>query len=155
ERLRALYRSAGDFQSVYGQPLTSLEKAWHEFLATQPLDSATRARAKERFRRGAIFQRVCARELAARVADARASLVADPTRAVHLLETICADDPDEPIHRLDLADALAAAGRYPPALDIATKAAQDERLTNPLRSRAANLTAIVHVAMGQLAQAEQ
>src|SRR5439155_2909008 len=71
ERLRALYRSAGDFQRVYGTPLEALEQAWRRFLEQQPLDPAERARAQERFRRPAIFQKVCARELAARVADAR------------------------------------------------------------------------------------
>ena len=72
ERLRALYRSAGNFSDVYRVPLADLESEWRQFLARQPLTTRERARASEEFRRPAIFKRVCARELAARLVEARA-----------------------------------------------------------------------------------
>src|SRR6185503_3744105 len=66
EKLRALFRSAGNFTDVYRVPLADLEAEWRQFLARQPLTTRSRAQASEEFRRPAIFKRVCARELAAR-----------------------------------------------------------------------------------------
>ena len=62
----------------------------------QPLTTRERARASEDFRRPAIFARVCARELAARLAEARAIQRDEPARAVAILERTCSDDPGEP-----------------------------------------------------------
>jgi tetratricopeptide (TPR) repeat protein len=154
ERLRALYRSAGDFQGVYGQSIDELERQWRAFLDRQPLEPAERARAQERFRRPAIFSKVCARELAARVAEARSRMYVAPERAVALLETACHDDPQEPSFRLDLAEALVAAGRGDQALKMVTGAAGDETLTWPLRARAENLAATLHFHAGRFAEAE-
>jgi tetratricopeptide (TPR) repeat protein len=154
ERLRALYRSAGDFQGVYGQSIDELERQWRAFLDRQPLEPAERARAQERFRRPAIFSKVCARELAARVAEARGRMYVTPDRAVALLESACQDDPQEPSFRLDLAEALAAAGHTDQALRMETQAANDEALTWPLRARAWNLAATLHFHAGRFAEAE-
>ena len=110
DKLRAVYRSAGDFLSVYGFSLAELEQSWLAFLQTQPLDARDEARAKERFRRPAIFHKVCARELAERVAEARERMGSMPEMAVNLLDSVCRDEPDEPAYRLDRAEALAAAG---------------------------------------------
>ena len=93
EKLRALYRSAGNFTDVYRVPLADLEAEWRQFLARQPLTTRERAQASEEFRRPAIFKRVCARELAARLVEARAIEHDDPARAVALLEATCRDDP--------------------------------------------------------------
>lgn len=155
ERLRALYRSAGDFEGVYGEPLERLEARWRAFLEKQPLDPAERARAQERFRRPAIFQKVCARELAARVAEARGQMYATPDRAIALLESACRDDPGEPTFRLDLADALFAAGRGPEALAAAAAIEQTPQMTWPLRARAATLAATIHFHAARFAEAEQ
>ena len=97
ERLRALYHSAGDFTSTYGQPLGALEAEWRRFLAQQPMSAEQRARAREQFRRPAIFKKVCAREQAARVIEARGLLGDGPgARGPGLLEQACSDDPIEP-----------------------------------------------------------
>ena len=155
ERLRALYHSAGDFEGVYGQPLEALEARWRAFLATQPLDQAERARAQERFRRPAIFQKVCARELAARVADARGKAWSAPDRSVALLESVCVDDPGEPTFRLDLAEALPRVGRSDEALTMAVEVERTPAMTWPLRARAASLAAAIHVQAGRFAPAEE
>jgi tetratricopeptide (TPR) repeat protein len=155
DRLRAIYRSAGDFEGVYGQPLEALEKRWRDFLAQQPLDRAERARAEERFRRPAIFQKVCARELAARVAEARGRLFGAPERAVALLESVCEDDPGEPTFRLDLAEAMPRAGRIEDALATAAQVEQTPGMTWPLRARAASLAAAIHFQAGRFAPAEE
>src|SRR5204863_10146767 len=103
DRLLALYRSAGDFAGVYRVPLADLEAEWRQFLAKQPLTTRDRSSASEDFRRHAIFKRVCARELAARLIEARAVETDEPARAVRILEATCHDDPNEPSHRLALA----------------------------------------------------
>jgi hypothetical protein len=141
ERLRAIYRSGGDFQGVYGRTLEALQPEWLAFLGKQPVDQREQARARERFRRPAIFGKVCARELAARVQEARGRLYSVPEKAVDLMRSVCQDDPGEPSYRLDLADAFAAAGLTDAALREAQVIEKDEAMTDPLRSRAAQIAA--------------
>lgn len=155
DKLRALYRSAGDFTGVYGRPLNELEASWKDFLRTQPDVPDERAAAKERYRRPAIFQRVCARELAARVAEAHAVGSSDPGRAVALLESVCRDDPAEPSFRIELAELRAHAGRTAEATTEASAAASDDSLTRPLRARAAALSAALAFQAGRLTDAAQ
>jgi len=154
EKLRALYRSAGNFELVYGRELASLEKDWQAFLSALPPDESSRAQAEESFRRPAIFQKVCARELAARVSEARARLGTAPGESVSLLSSACADDPGEPTFRLDLAEALVAAGESDRALDVLAAATAAGTLTRPLRGRAASLEAGIHFRAGRLTQAQ-
>ncbi len=153
EKLRALYRSAGDFPRVYGRDLASLERDWRAFLSTLPVDESSRAEAEESFRRPAIFEKVCARELAARVAEARVRLGTAPGDSVALLSSACADDPGEPTFRLDLAEALVAAGEADHALATLAEAEDSGTLTRPLRGRAASLEAGIYFRAGRLAQA--
>jgi hypothetical protein len=141
EKLRALYQSAGNFGDVYRVPLADLEAEWRQFLAKQPLTTRERAQASEEFRRPAIFKRVCARELAARLTEARAIQHDDPARAVAILEETCRDDPGEPSYRLALAEALALAGERGRALVILGRLAVDGGITVPLRAQAASLAA--------------
>jgi hypothetical protein len=144
EKLRALYRSAGDFAGVYRMPLADLEAEWRKFLASQPLTTHERARASEEFRRPAIFKRVCARELAARLVEARAIEHDEPTRAVAILEATCHDDPNEPSYRLALAEALALAGEHARALVMLGRLQVDGDVTVPLRAQAASLGAEIN-----------
>ena len=144
EKLRALYRSAGNFIDVYRVPLADLEAEWRQFLARQPLTTRERAQASEEFRRPAIFKRVCARELAARLVEARAIEHDDPARAVALLEATCRDDPGEPSYRLALAEALALAGERERALVMLSRLAVDGGITVPLRAQAAALAAAIN-----------
>ncbi|HEX4406789.1 MAG TPA: hypothetical protein VH560_18245 [Polyangia bacterium] len=141
ERLRALYHSAGNFTDVYRTPLPNLEEEWRQFLRKQPLNSRDRARASEQFRRPAIFKKVCARELAARLAQARGLERGAPRRAVALLEDVCADDPHEPSYRLELAQAFAFAGERRLALEGLGRLAGDADVTQPLHAASASLAA--------------
>jgi hypothetical protein len=143
DKLRALYRSAGDFPGVYGRALPSLESEWRAFLARLPADPNSRADAEETFRRPAIFQKACARELAARVSEAHSLWGTAPTEAIALLASTCIDDPNEPTYRLDLAEAQVAAGQSEEALATLTEARATGALTRPLRVRAANLQATI------------
>ncbi|HEY0713376.1 MAG TPA: hypothetical protein VGF45_11930, partial [Polyangia bacterium] len=81
EKLRAVYQSGGDFAGVYGRSLDALEADWRKFVTNQPLDEQDKARAKERYRRPAIFQKVCARDIAARIETARGHLYSLPEEA--------------------------------------------------------------------------
>jgi hypothetical protein len=141
DRLRALYKSAGNFSDVYRAPLATLEAEWRAFLAKQPLSAGDRARASEQFRRPAIFKKVCARELAARLAEARGLERVAPAEAVRLLEGACADDPHEPTFRLELAQARAFAGDRRAALEGLGRLAADADVTQPLHASAASLAA--------------
>jgi len=148
ERLRALYRSAGDFAGVYGQPLAALDAEWRRFLARQPMSADQRARAREQFRRPAIFKKVCAREQAARVSEARAVLGAAPARAARLLSEACHDDPVEPTLKVELAQALAAAGDGARALAELGAVGRDGNATAPVRARAASVGAAIYFHQG-------
>jgi len=148
ERLRAVYRAAGDFAGVYGQPLSALEVEWKRFLAMQPMSAEQRARAREQFRRPAIFKKVCAREQAARVQEARGLLAGAPARAARLLESACADDPGEPTLQVELAQAVAAAGETARAHRLLSGVARDGDATAPVRARAAGLAAALHFHAG-------
>ncbi|HEY8927085.1 MAG TPA: tetratricopeptide repeat protein [Polyangia bacterium] len=148
ERLRAVYRSAGDFAGVYGEPLSALEVEWRRFLAKQPMSAEQRARAREQFRRPAIFKKVCAREQAARVQEARGLLAGAPARAARLLERACADDPKEPTLQVELAQALAAAGETARAHQLLGGVARDGDATAPVRARAAGLAASLYFHAG-------
>ena len=141
EKLRALYRSAGDFDTVYRVPFADLERDWRQFLSRLPLTTREKAHASEEFRRPAIFKRVCARELAARVAEARAIQRSDPARAVAILTATCRDDPNEPLYRLALAEALARAGERERALTAVVRIENDDEVTVPVRAQAAMLSA--------------
>ena len=155
ERLRAIYRSGGDFVGVYGRPLEALEPEWRAFVLAQPLDQREQARARERFRRPAIFGKVCARELAAKVQEARGRLYSVPEKAVAILRSVCQDDPQEPSYRLDLAEAFGAAGATDDALRDAAAVENDESATHPLRARAAQIAsnALYHAGRFQEARA--
>jgi hypothetical protein len=148
ERLRALYRSAGNFTDVYKTPLADLEEEWRRFLRDQPLTARDKARASEQFRRPAIFKKVCARELAARVAEARGLERAAPARAVRLLEDACRDDPREPSYRLELAQARAFGHDTRAALETLGRLAGDADVTAPMHAQAASLAAEIQFHTG-------
>jgi hypothetical protein len=154
-KLRELYRSAGNFTDVYRVPLADLEAEWRQFLGKQPLTTRERAHASEEFRRPAIFKRVCARELAARLVEARAIEHADPPRAVAILQATCKDDPAEPSYRLALAEALALAGQREPALVSLSRLEVDDGVTVPMRAQAAALAAEIDFVARDYVRAEE
>ncbi|MBN2577352.1 MAG: tetratricopeptide repeat protein, partial [Deltaproteobacteria bacterium] len=98
--------------------------------------------------------KVCARELAARVVEARSLLGTAPAEAVTLLESTCTDDPSEPTFRLELAEAQIASGRPEQALATLAAAQASGTLTRPLRSRAAHIEASVLFRAGRRPEAE-
>jgi predicted negative regulator of RcsB-dependent stress response len=148
-KLRELYRSAGEFERVYDVPLSKLESDWRTFLSSLPVDQNSRAQAEESFRRPAIFHKVCARELAARVSEARSRMGSAAATAVSLLASACNDDPGEPIYQLDLAEALFAAGELDRSMESLAKLKAEGTLTRDLRFRVANLEAGIELRRGR------
>lgn len=110
EKLRALYRR-GDFSGVYGAPLDALVGQWEAFLAALPLDAQEINQALARFRRGSLFQRPCAREVAALTEEAGELLSAQPQEALALYQRCSALQPDDPAHALAQVSALERLGR--------------------------------------------
>lgn len=107
EKLRALYR-AGDFQGVYGVPLAELATGWEAFLDTVPLDAEAVNQAFGRFKRGSLFERPCAREVARVAGEAHALAESDPAAALARLQRCREVQPDEPAHALAVAAKLRA-----------------------------------------------
>ena len=136
-KLRALYRSGGDFEAAYGEPLATLEAAWRQMLATIELPPASVEAQRERFRGGSVFARPCPHAIAARRDRAlRAYGAGDRSGAIALQRHVCDDAPEEPRHRLDLADMLAggSAADHKEAESIWTALARDaEQVTSTLR----------------------
>lgn len=110
EKLRQLY-AHGDFQGVYGQSLDALASEWETFLDAVPLEPEARAQAFGRFRRGSLFQRPCAREVATLQHEGAEVLPSDPDLAVTKFARCAELQPDEPGHVLNQARALEKAGR--------------------------------------------
>ncbi len=150
EKLKRVYRGGGNFEAVYGQSLDALEQQWLSFIKQQPVDESQRQVAKERFRRPAIFKKVCARELAARVAEAADLRHHQPERAVDLLQSVCADDPLEPTYALSLAYAQAAARDTQAARKTLNDLLQHPELTVPLERRVVSFRAALEVAAGNI-----
>ncbi len=110
EKLRDLYRD-GDFQRVYGTDAGALATGWEAFLDTVPLDPLAVNQAFARFRRGSLFDRPCAREVArlsARIAERSAD---DGPLALELISRCQALQPDEPAHVLARVATLRRLGR--------------------------------------------
>lgn len=154
ERARELYRSAGDFEATYGTSLLDLETEWKSFLDKVPLADRERAHAREQFRRPGIFQKVCAREQAARLAEARSLMGVDPGQALAVLDEACADDPAEPTLMAQRAEVLALAGRDAEAIAAFKHLLTSTEVTDPVKVRAASALASLAVHRGELARAE-
>jgi tetratricopeptide (TPR) repeat protein len=71
--LLLVYRSL-DYRAVYGRSLEELSREWETYLDRVPLDDEDQDGIDALFRRPPIFRKVCARVLARRAGEARASL---------------------------------------------------------------------------------
>ncbi|MCB9564400.1 MAG: hypothetical protein H6708_28795 [Kofleriaceae bacterium] len=158
ERLRRLYRSGGDFQAAYGEPLAALVEQWRQLIAATPLADAEVEVVRERFRRGSVFQRPCPHAIAARRMEAAEALArGDRPAAVRLLRVVCGDEPGEPRYRLDLAGALAGGSDAERAEAVAIYqaiAGDAEHMTSSLRAEAVSAMATLAVRRGDRAGAE-
>lgn len=103
----------GNFRDVYGKTLSELSKEWEVFLDTIPLNPADVATAEHRLKRGSIFQKKCAHEIAELSADAwKAYRQSEFARAARLFNRIHELDSDSPRHLRGLMYAHYRAGDY-------------------------------------------
>ncbi|MFN0252613.1 MAG: hypothetical protein ACKV2T_37400 [Kofleriaceae bacterium] len=138
--LRALYQSGGDFEAAYGKPLATLEAEWRAMIGTINLPAGAVEASRERFRMPSVFSRPCPHAIAARRQAAQQAIgEGNRTRALALMGEVCADAPDEPRYRLELADLLGAgdAGERMRGTTMITHLALDHvRVTSSLRAEA-------------------
>jgi len=136
-KLRAVYRSGGDFSGAYGVPLAKLEAEWRAMIAAIVLPPGLSEAQRERFRGVSVFARPCPHAIAARFDRAgQAAARGDRSTAVAVLREVCEDAPDEPRHHLALSRALASGGPAERAEAEAiwmSIAADAERVTSSLR----------------------
>lgn len=109
-KLRALY-AHGEFDTVYGKPLPALATEWEAFLDAVPLNAEAVNQAFGRFKRGSIFDRPCAREVARLSAEASDELNGRPQLALELFGRCRALQPEEPSHVLAETNALRKLGK--------------------------------------------
>lgn len=120
DKVRGLYK-AGDFAGVYGTPLNGLVTEWEKFLDALPLDASAANQAFGRFRKGSLFTRPCAREVARLQVEAGELLQSDPEEAVRRYLRCAELQPDEPGFALGQARALQRAGRKADADQVLTQ----------------------------------
>ena len=114
EGMATLYRTAGDTEQAYGEPLDALEKQWLAFLAgyegVRPQDVEAQAL---RFKRRSVFERPCAHKVAeVRREIGRAAGRGRFDEAVEHWEDLCGLEPESPSHKLGLVAGLAEARRF-------------------------------------------
>jgi len=122
DKLRAVY-ARGDFEGVYGKPLDALAADWEKFLGTVPLEPQAVNQAMARFRQKSLFQRACAREVAALDEQAGWMLASDPDGALEKYRRATALQPDDYRHPMNEAMALEKAGQKAAAAELLAKLA--------------------------------
>ncbi|MDE0300410.1 MAG: tetratricopeptide repeat protein [Candidatus Poribacteria bacterium] len=112
----------GNFRAAYGKSLSELTSDWETFLDTVPLTTADLTAAEHRLKRGSIFQKRCAHEIAELSAEAwKAYRQSDFAQAIRLFDRIHEFDPDNPRHLRGLMHAHFRTGDYTQASQWARK----------------------------------
>jgi len=146
--LGEVFHAAGSpaaWQAAYGRSFDELASEWSKYIDGVTVPERESEILRERLRRPSVFHKVCAHQLALLREEAQKKQAAgDPAGALQALETVCADDPDEPENLAALADAADGAGRAEAAADWARKLLSHPKVTAPLKGRA-------HALLGDLA----
>jgi len=123
DKLRELY-AHGDFQNTYHRSLEALAVDWARFVDAIPLQPAAVNQAFARFRRGSIFARPCAREVASLQAEASDFLRSDPAKALARYRRCSEIQPEEPSFRAGEAKALLLLDRTGEAAQVLSRLAE-------------------------------
>jgi tetratricopeptide (TPR) repeat protein len=152
EPMAKLYRSAGDFDESYGTPLEPLEREWLEFLgARQGVSDDDVAAAAQRFKRPSVFERPCAHRTAEVKTEIDRALARGRfAEAVEGFRDLCALEPEQPEHRLGLANALAIAGEWAEASSVLARLAEGTDHTTTILAAIAERQGDVALAQGDL-----
>lgn len=146
EKLRDLYRD-GDFVRVYGVELPVLVGEWETFLDGVKLEPEAVNQAFARFRRGSLFDRPCAREVAKLSAEVGRLSAEDGPAALEVLSRCEALQPEEPGHTLTRAATLRRMGKDDEARALLEKLA--ERVKEAPSSWADAALALVDLAIAR------
>ena len=126
----------GNFRGVYGKSLAELSNEWETFLDTVPLTTEDLTMAEHRLRRGSIFQKTCAHEIAELSANAwKAYGQSDFARAIRLFNRIHEFDSEDPRHLRGLMYAHYRTGDYDQASNWAKKITCSSRRDNAANRR--------------------
>ena len=158
DKLRALYRSGGDFAGVYGEPLRDAGGAsGARFLETPAAGRPASGPAPASASGARPSSRRCARASWPRGwSAARGRLYSLPERGGGpACSSVCQDDPGEPSYRLDLAEALFAAGRADRALAVARRDERGRRRDRAAAGPRRQLAANIHYHAGRFAEARR
>ena len=154
--LRAVYRSAGNFEAAYGKPLAELERDWIAMVSKIPLSKAAVEASRERFRGTSVFSRPCPHAIAAQRERAQEAYAeGDRDHSIKLMRDVCGHAPEEPRYRLDLAEVLYAGDPFErlEATALWTMMANDpERVTSTLRAEALEKLARAAAVRGNFAE---
>jgi len=139
DKLRALYHNGGDFDEAYGKRLADLETDWRAMIDKIELPKAVVEATRERFRGGSVFSKPCPHAIAARRDAAFVELShGDRDKAIALIREVCAEAPDEPRNRIDLAGVLITGDPFQRAEGTAiwSDIGADDNVTSTLRAEA-------------------
>ena len=158
EKVKALYRSGGDFPRVYGKSLGALEAEWREMIDATGLPEGAAEMIRERFRHRSIFQRACPHAVA-RARQQVDELIArgDLDGAIDKMRDVCDDVPGEPRYLMELGALLVRGDRLEHHAEAdaiyAALAADVEEVSSSIRVRALLRRAELAMARGQREEA--
>lgn len=137
-KMRALYRSGGDFYGVYGKSQAEMIRGWRAMIDAIELPEDAAEVVRERFRRPGIFSRPCPHAIARqRARVARLKAYGSYDAAIELARRIVAQAPHEPRYQLELADVLVTSGDQAGAIAICqTIRHNDKQISSTLRAEA-------------------
>lgn len=147
ERVRIVYRD-GDFEKAWGRPLAALVADYLRFLDGVSLDEGAVNQAFSRFKRGSLFERPCAREVALlteRAAGEASPLALKTLRRCHELQ------PHETAHVLTQARVLRRLDGDAEAMALLDPVLADPEVDTNAFAEAALERAVLAVRGGQVA----
>jgi hypothetical protein len=138
DRLRALYRTGGDFELALGRDLGDVVADWRAMIEELRLPEGAVEIAREAFRRPGIVDRDCPIAIARRRGRVNELYAAGKVdEAARLMRRVCRDAPGEPTYQLTLAGLLDRAGQTDQATRIWTAIAGNaEQISSTLRVQA-------------------
>ena len=137
--------SPASWQAAYGVPFETLAQDWSQHIDGVALPERESELMRERLKRPSVFHKVCAHELALkREAARKAASQGDRKRSLAELESVCADDADDPQNVAEVMDAAHAADLPDEATRAAARLLAHPKVTAALQARA-------HALLGDLA----